>query len=176
MIPVAGEAADVLNAGISVIRGNYKEAPLDAAAATGSAGSAVALGNRIRKLSQAADKLEDVGETVGDLRKAGKQDAHHIIQDAAVKGLPGYKTNAAPGIHLAGPANKAGTAHNLATAVQRQRGGGTYASERRIAYKSLRKIGLSRAEAKQAIQRADNYFGGIGVEPRTPTRIPGNRR
>jgi hypothetical protein len=48
-------------------------------------------------------------ETVGGLRSAGKKDAHHVIQDAAAKDLPGYHTNAAPGVQLRGPANTPGT-------------------------------------------------------------------
>ena len=68
-------------------------------------------------------------ETVAGLRAAGKKDSHHVIQDAAVRDLPGYNTNAAPGIQLAGPSNVSGTSHNIATNIQRQAGGGTYAAE-----------------------------------------------
>lgn len=70
----------------------------------------------------------------------------------------------------------AGTPHNTATSVQKQRGGGTYGAERRRGYKALRKAGLSRSDARDAISEADAYFGGIGVNKITPTRIPGNRR
>lgn len=113
--------------------------------------------------------------TVGELRAAGLKDAHHIIQDAAVRNLPGYGTNAAPGIVLQGPSTLAGSAHNLATAVQRQAGGGTFAAERRIGYKALRSAGISVEDARAAISRVDEYFGSIGVGPDTITRIPGNR-
>lgn len=41
--------------------------------------------------------------SVADLRAAGLKDAHHVIQDAAVRDLPGYSSRAAPGIQLAGP-------------------------------------------------------------------------
>ena len=116
------------------------------------------------------------GPSVGNLREAGQKDAHHVIQDAAVKHLPGYDTHAAPGVQLPGPANIPGTPHYHATRVQRQRGGGTYATERRIGYKALRRGGLRLEEAHAAIARADAYFARIGVRPRTPTRIPGNRR
>ena len=34
---------------------------------------------------------------------------------------------------------------------------------------------MSEAEARQAVQEADNYFFSIGVRMNTPTRIPGNR-
>ncbi|WP_445367700.1 RHS repeat-associated core domain-containing protein [Methylomonas sp. BW4-1] len=118
---------------------------------------------------------ETPNETVGSLRAAGKKDAHHIIQDAAVRDLPGYNTNAAPGVQLPGPSNVSGTPHNLATAVQRQSGGGTYAAERRIGYKALRRSGIPETDARALIRQADDYFQSIGVNPDTVTRIPGNR-
>lgn len=58
---------------------------------------------------------------MGELRDAGKKGAHHIIQDAASKDLPGYNTNKALGIQLEGPANKVGSAHHTATQVQEAR-------------------------------------------------------
>ncbi|MEY9582010.1 RHS repeat-associated core domain-containing protein [Sinorhizobium fredii] len=156
--------------------------------------------NAIERISPNGDRLEDgrrifgIGEigggvrgvtvggntsiapTVGGLRANGLKDAHHIIQDAAVRKLEGYRTNAAPGVVLKGPSNLSGTAHNLATAVQRQAGGGTYAAERRIGYKALRAAGFSAETARSAIERADTYFESIGVTLDTITRIPGNRR
>jgi RHS repeat-associated protein len=113
---------------------------------------------------------------VGELRSAGLKDAHHVIQDAAVRDRPGYNTNAAPGVQLQGPANVPGTPHNLTRPVQRQAGGGTYAAERRIGYKALRRAGMSPEDARQAVEEADGYFQSIGVGPSTPTRIPGDRR
>lgn len=118
----------------------------------------------------------NVTTPIGTLRGAKLKDAHHIIQDAAVRDLPGYNTNAAPGIRLDGPANVPGTPHNLTRPVQRQAGGGTYGAERRIGYKALRKAGVDKVDARQAISEADDYFQGIGVTPTTPTRIPGDRR
>jgi hypothetical protein len=99
-----------------------------------------------------------------------------VIQDAAARDLPGYNTTAARGVQLPGPSTARGTPHYNATQVQRQLGGGTYAAERRIAYKALRRAGYTEVEARRVIQEADDYFYGIGVRPDTPTRIPGNRR
>ncbi len=113
--------------------------------------------------------------TYGELKNAGIKDAHHVIQDAAVRDLPGYDSRAAPAVELKGPATRVGTAHYEATQVQRQAGGGTYADERKIAYEALRRAGLSHEEAQALIGRADAYFKSIGVTPSTPTRIPGNR-
>ena len=98
-----------------------------------------------------------------------------MIQDAAVRDLRGYDTNLARGVQLPGPSTARGTPHYAATQVQRQAGGGTYAAERRIGYKALRRGGWSEVDARQAIQDADDYFFGIGVRMDTPTRIPGNR-
>lgn len=135
-----------------------------------------AAANAIGKASGPCATRSSAGYTVGELRKAGLKDAHHIIQDAAVRNIPGYATNAAPGVQLIGPASVRGTPHYIATQIQRQAGGGSYAAERRIAYKALRRSGFGVQDARAAIGRADAYFRGIGVGPNTATRIPGNRR
>jgi hypothetical protein len=122
-----------------------------------------------------AQESTRIQTTVGNLRSAELRDAHHVIQDAAVRDLPGYQTELAPGTQLPGPSNVPGTPHYEATQVQRQAGGGTYGAERRIAYKALRMAGFSDAGARAEIARADQYFQSIGVTPQTPTRIPGNR-
>jgi len=113
--------------------------------------------------------------TVGDLRAAGLRDAHHVVQDAAVRDLPGYNTQLAPGVQLPGPSTAVGTPHYIVTQVQRQAGGGTLAAEMRIGYKGLRQAGYSEAQARQIIAESDAYFRSIGATRSTPTRIPGNR-
>jgi hypothetical protein len=131
---------------------------------------------RATRVLSAVDDARDLSKTtVGELRAAGRKDAHHVIQDAAARDLPGYNTNAAPGVQLSGPASTPGTPHYHATQIQRQAGGGTYAAERRIGYKALRAAGFSPGQARAEIQRADEYFSGIGVKPDTVTRVPGNR-
>ncbi|KYG10820.1 hypothetical protein BE21_09625, partial [Sorangium cellulosum] len=113
--------------------------------------------------------------TYGGLRAAGVKDAHHVIQDAAVRELPGYSRSAAPAVELPGPSTRVGTSHYAATQVQRQAGGGTYGAERRIGYKALRRAGQSPGDARALIEQADSYFQSIGVTSTTPTRIPGSR-
>jgi RHS repeat-associated protein len=55
LVPGAGDVGDLVNAGISVARGNYGSAALDVGGAvTGPVLSAVALGNRVRKLGKLA--------------------------------------------------------------------------------------------------------------------------
>jgi YD repeat protein len=116
------------------------------------------------------------GPTYRDLKDQKLSDAHHIIQDAAVRDLPGYSRSGAPAIQLKGPSNVPGTEHYEATLVQRAAGGGTYAAEREIAERGLRAAGLSDQDVTSAIERADNYFKGVlKVTDSTPTRIPGNR-
>lgn len=119
--------------------------------------------------------IENVTTPVGELRAAGLKDAHHVIQDAAVRDLPGYNTQLAPGVQLQGPSTAIGSPHYLATQIQRMSGGGTYAAERAIAADSLRAAGYSEAYIEQALSESDTYFQSIGVTPSTPTRIPGNR-
>lgn len=106
-------------------------------------------------------------------------DSHHVIQNAAMKGVSGYDDNAektAPSVQLAGPSHEIGSEHYIATQSQRQRGvGGTYAAERRVAYRALRRAGLSTDETRCHVMRADSYFSNMGVTGDTPTRVPGNR-
>ncbi|MFC5054308.1 RHS repeat-associated core domain-containing protein [Saccharothrix xinjiangensis] len=114
--------------------------------------------------------------TYSQLRRAQARDAHHIIQDAAVKGIEGYSRYRAPAIQLQGPSNLAGTPHQKATAVQKLPGGGTYGAERDIAYRALREAGLSEDDAMRAVEGADEYFMGnlcLGLD--SPTNIPGDR-
>jgi hypothetical protein len=120
---------------------------------------------------------KNYGPTVGELRANGLKDAHHIIQDAAVRNLPGYGTNAAPGVVLSGPSNTIGTPHNLATQAQRGLAmGGNYGSERLVAYRALREGGLSIQESLDALERADKYFREcLGIDLDTITNYPGNR-
>jgi hypothetical protein len=132
-------------------------------------------------VARVAGRVDAVGvearltSTVFDLRAAGLKDAHHVVQDAAVRNLPGYNSQLAPGVHLPGPSTLAGTAHYLATQVQRQPGGGTLAAELRIGYKAIRRAGFAEAEARKVINETYDYFRSIGATPSTPTRIPGNR-
>jgi hypothetical protein len=121
-------------------------------------------------------RLPPASGTYGELRVAGLKDGHHIIQDAAVRELPGYNRTKAPAVHLEGPSTRRGTPHYEATRVQGQRGGGTYAAERRIGYKAMRRAGISEEHARFLIEAADDYFRSLGVTASTPTRVPGNRR
>jgi len=100
--------------------------------------------------------------------------AHHTIQHAAVRDLPGYSKDAAPATSLRGAGGD--SPHGLTRPIQRQPGGGTYGAERRIGYKALRSAGLTRVQARSAVEQSDKYFEGIGVTQSTPTRIPLDRR
>ena len=140
------------------------------------ADAAFSLGAAIPLVGLGVGSAKVAKNTVGGLGASGQKDAHHIIQDAAAKNLPGYNSNAAPGVQLLGTANKIGTPHFNATQVQRQHGTGTYASERRIGYKALRRGGLSEDDARTQIQYADEYFGNLGVTSSTKMRPVSNRR
>ena len=106
------------------------------------------------------------------------KDSHHIFQDAAMKNVKGYNHYQAPTVQLDGPSTKIGSEHYYATQAQRRTiGGGTYGAERRIAYRSLRKAGLSIEDSKTVIRHADEYFmGNLGLTLDSPTRMPGNRK
>jgi hypothetical protein len=145
------------------------------------------LGGRLKQGAVAAKAIDGADDAarlapvrtttpIGELRRTGQKDAHHVIQDAAVRDLPGYNTNLAPGIRLDGPANVPGTPHSRTRPVQREAGGGTYGVERRIGYKALRRAGETPADSRSFIEQADDYFRSIGVNQNTPTTIPGDRR
>jgi len=125
-----------------------------------------------------AEKEADWGPTYNDVRKAGLKDSHHIGQDAAFKGVPGYRSGEAPATHLVGPANVPGTPHYRATQYQaRAPIGGTYADERVVAFGALRVAGKTEAEALAGVGRMDAYFmGHLGLKLDSPIRIPGTRR
>jgi hypothetical protein len=139
--------------------------------------AAGAVGFILGKAKVVEHTVERMSGTHRQLQNAGAVDSHHIIQDAAVKELPGYNRMDAPAVQLRGPSTAQGSEHYLATQVQRQKGGGTYASERRIGYKALRKAGISQSDARGYIKQADNYFlGELGLTPNSVTRNVGNRR
>ena len=176
---VAGTAADGVEAVQTLAD---KDAPAGAKAA--STGlfllGVVGPGGGYSKIDDAAEIVVDAAnateETVGALRAAGRKDAHHVIQDAAARDIPGYDTAAAPGVQLPGPSSRRGTPHYRAThEVQRQRGGGSYAAERRIGYKALRVAGFSPEAARAAIASADVFFARLGITAESAMRIPGDR-
>jgi len=178
-LPGAGQAARVAEAQLNIRFTSPALAQVESVALT-SEGVTIALApNAVAMAARDSSGSSTVGRfrsgTYGELKNAGIKDAHHVIQDAAVRDLPGYDSRAAPAVELKGPATRVGTAHYEATQVQRQAGGGTYSDERRIAYEALRRAGLSHEEAQALIGRADDYFQSIGVTLSTPTRIPGNR-
>jgi len=123
--------------------------------------------------------LKAYGPLGVDLKGTGTTEAgHHVIQDAAVRELPGYDPDEAIATPLTGKRSQRGTPHGMTRGVQRNPiyGDGTYAGERRVGYRALRAAGVSRANARAAIRKADDYFHSIGVNGSTPTRIPLDRR
>ncbi|QJW82577.1 hypothetical protein [Burkholderia glumae] len=130
---------------------------------------------RCKCIKDCTQILEEAGRAYGPYKDVDP-DSHHIIQDAAVRNLPDYSRRLAPSVQLSGPSYQQGSEHYMATRVQQQADGGTYAAERRIGYKALRRAGLSQAEARCHIQRADAHFSALGVSGDTPLRVPGNRR
>ena len=175
---VCGSAFSLIDAGVSGFRGDYWGAGISATAAIAGIVSDAGV-VKVAALGgiAAADALKTarVTKPIGELRASGLKDAHHVVQDAAVKNIPGYNSKLAPGVHIPGPSTAIGSPHYIATQIQRQSGGGTLAAEMRIGYKGLRRAGYSEAEARQIITETDAYFRSIGATPSTSTRIPGNR-
>lgn len=113
-----------------------------------------------------------------DMKGIDGTESHHIIQDAAVRDMPGYNRENAPAIPLEGKANTVGTNHYNATQYQNHnKYGGTYGEERKVAYMALIKAGKTPEEACTLIKYADSYFiDKLGWSMDTILRIPGNRR
>ena len=123
-------------------------------------------------------RLPDGGLPTGSwsqVRRLGEGDAHHIMQDAAMRDIPGYSYSQAPNVALPGPSGNLTTMHGRATASQRAAGQirGTYRAERRVGYRALRRAGLTPRDARRAVEQADEYFFSLGVTMDTVTRIPG---
>ena len=115
--------------------------------------------------------------TKTELENMGVTDGHHIVQDAAVRNLPGYSPSGAPCIGLPGPPYAADTSHGRATKAQRQaKGGGTLRQELDIGESALLTAGAGPGIAKTATDYAQADFATKGFGPSTPTRVPGNRR
>ena len=163
---------DLITAGLYAGRGEIGNTLISGAGVVPLAGDAF-------KLFRAGKHIDTITDAIGSyrsLRRAGLQDAHHVVQDAAVRNLPGYSRNAAPAVQLPGPSTRVGSPHYNATQAQRRTGGGTYGAERRVSYRALREAGMSPQQARAAVERSDEYFRSIGVTRSTTTRIPGNRR
>ncbi|WP_300383066.1 hypothetical protein, partial [Clostridium sp.] len=88
----------------------------------------------VEKIAKDSDKgtkaiknsIEGAGNATGSYKQlvdAGQKDAHHIIQDAAMREIDGYNRFSAPSIQLDGPSTIKGIPHNIATSIQRQTGG-----------------------------------------------------
>jgi hypothetical protein len=132
--------------------------------------------NRSDAINDRLNELENpTSGTHEELNDAGLKDSHHIVQDAAVRNLPGYDRDKAPAVQLPGPSTTVGTPHYSATRVQDQAGGGTLGAEFQIAYKALRSAGVSVENSRALVQTAANYFSALGYNASTVTRVPGNR-
>jgi hypothetical protein len=148
-----------------------------AGAALGAAAAALAYGTDYSGELAPGVSVENgmVIGSYGALVDAGFTDAHHVIQNAAVRDLPGYDPKTAPAVALPGPAGVLSSPHGMTRPAQRKSDWGTYGIERDIAYRSLRAAGYTDAQARAALSRADEHFGRLGVKSDTPTRRPGDR-
>ncbi|MDX2273072.1 MAG: hypothetical protein NW237_14140 [Cyanobacteriota bacterium] len=94
-------------------------------------------------------------------------ESHHIIQEAAVKGINGYPTSKSTKAYtvLLSPSD-----HQKANAAQpRPRPAGTYSSERDIAINALTAANLQGDEVTKQIECADTFFYSLGFQDDTIT-------
>ena len=116
--------------------------------------------------------------TYNELRNAGVKDAHHIIQDASVRDVTGYKKGDAPAIQADGPSTKMGSEHyNLTYDQSHATKGGTYGIEKDIGLNSIKnRLGLSKDDLDTISDYLDDYFiGDLGLNNNSVIKIPGNR-
>ena len=106
------------------------------------------------------------------------EEAHHILQHAAVRELPGYSRGQAPAIGLRGPGSSRSTQHGRTVTEQIDTLlGSTLGDEVTVAADALRRAGVPRRVIRQALTAADRYFyQELGLAPTSATRIPGTRR
>ena len=116
--------------------------------------------------------------TYDELCNAGVKDGHHIIQNAAVRDVAGYKRGDAPAIQADGPSTKVGSEHyNLTYDQSHAIAVGTYGKEKTIGLNSAEKnLELSQNDVKIISDYLDDYFcKQLGLNNDSTTRIPGNR-
>lgn len=116
--------------------------------------------------------------TYNELRNAGVKDGHHIIQDASVREVAGYKKGDAPAIQAGGPSTKVGSEHyNLTYDQSHATKGGTYGIEKNIGLNSIEsRLGLSKNDLNTISDYIDDYFiGDLGLNNDSVIKIPGNR-
>ena len=116
--------------------------------------------------------------TYRELTSAKVKDAHHIIQDAAVRDVIGYSRDAAPTIQVVGPAFSKGSEHYYLSCDQKSATiGGTYGAERTIGMNAVqRRLGVSGTDLNILGDYVDRYFcGELKLSTDSATRIPGDR-
>jgi len=102
------------------------------------------------------------------------QQAHHIVQDAAVRNLPGYRTTRAPALSLSVAQHQRATLTQQSTPAHMR---GTLRQEYAVAERALVAAGISPSRAKEAVAASKRgYFEGqLGLGPETATRTPGTK-
>ena len=86
MINVVGEGVDLINAGISVARGNYADAALDASSAIPFAGNIIGAGKLANRAGKVLSKSPVVNSTTKPLRRPYlRKSTREAIQSAAPK-------------------------------------------------------------------------------------------
>ncbi len=141
-----------------------------------------AFGKKLVNINDITGDLDDpnirVYGTYDELTNAGVKDAHHIVQDAAVRDIPGYDRGSAPAIQADGPSTQIGSEHyNMTYDQSHATTGGTYGAERTIGMESVKeRLDVSDTDMKSLEEYVDGYFcDELNLSDDSATRIPGNR-
>lgn len=96
--------------------------------------------------------------------------AHHIVQDAAVRDLPGYNAARAPAVSLTVTEHQRATMAQRAASVAGLRG--TLGNEYGVGFAGLIAAGMSPKRARDEVERSKGYFESLGIGPEAETRTP----
>jgi hypothetical protein len=138
-----------------------------------------------RKLTNILGYAGDVSDpnvrlygTYGQLSDAAVTDAHHLLQDAAMRNIDGYSRRNAPAIQADGPSTLIGSEHyNLTYEQSHATQTGTYSIEKQIGLDSTtEKLNLNHSDRAILETFVDGYFvGELDLNNDSPTGTPGNR-
>ncbi len=109
---------------------------------------------------------------------AGVKDAHHLLQDAAMRDVDGYAHGDAPAIQANGPSTLKDSEHyNLTYAQSHVEQAGTYGIEKQIGMDAVtNEFNLSDSNVSILSSFIDDYFvDKLHLNENSTTRVPGNR-
>ncbi|MBV5264752.1 hypothetical protein J3S89_11925 [Pinisolibacter sp. B13] len=145
-------------------KGSDKSSPAAAVTTSGVTpfgGTVIGTYAQVKEYNQALTQIDGI-----------KRDAHHIVQEAAVKDFPGYNSARAPAISMTKEQHVAATAFQHSYPKDGRK---VLNDEYAVGYGSMIFSGTTTPPAAKGLiqQNARGYFEGtLGLSPNTPTNTP----